>query len=70
MGIKRWHYGKVIILWAWGVLITGFALQALDMIATERFMIGTALLVAIAGIPAVLSIITWKWLSGKESREE
>ncbi len=69
MGIKRWHYGKLIIVWAWGGLITAFAFYLLTTVE-DRFVIGTALLVAIAIIPAALSIITWKWLSGKESREE
>lgn len=69
MAITRWHYGKLIILWAWGLLLTALALYGLEYVSGDQFILGTALLLAIIGIPLVLSAITWRWLSGKEKEE-
>ena len=63
MHITRWHYGKLIILWTWGASLTAFAFH---LLAKSGPIIGTVLLAIVGGIPAVLSILTWKWLSGKD----
>jgi hypothetical protein len=67
--IKRWHWGKLAILWAWG----GIALAALwnvflqltprlqPVVTTAVFLVMTVLLV-------VLSVMTWLWLGGKDAR--
>lgn len=64
--IRQWHWGKLAILWAWGAFLILLALEALSRINTERFIFGTALIVVIVVVPAVLSVVTWKWLGGKQ----
>jgi hypothetical protein len=64
--MRQWHWGKLVILWAWGALLVLLALEALERISEERFMFGTLLVLVIFAVPAVLSLITWKWLGGKE----
>lgn len=66
MGVKHWHYGKLIILWGWGVVVIAVAFQFLKRISPERYVLGTALILVIAGAPIALSVITWRWLGGKE----
>lgn len=69
MGIKRWHYGKLILLWGWGVLVVALAFQFLGMISSQRFVLGTVLILVIVGVPVALSVVTWRWLSGKEETD-
>lgn len=63
--IKNWHYGKIVLLWVWGVAISFLSFNFLQ--STESFVFGFPLILLIVVIPIVLSIITWKWLSGKEN---
>ncbi len=64
MDVKNWHVGKLVILWAWGIVVIGIALQILEEI--KDFIPGFIVIGAIFVIPIVLSVITWKWLSGRE----
>jgi len=64
MDVKNWHVGKLVILWAWGIVVIGIALQVLEKI--KYFTTGFIVIGAIFVIPIVLSVITWKWLSGRE----
>lgn len=64
MDVKNWHVGKLVILWAWGIVVIGIALQVLEKI--KHFTTGFIVIGAIFVIPIVLSVITWKWLSGRE----
>lgn len=67
MEIKKWHPGKLVILWSWGGTVAALALT--------RFVTGSvlaspashlmALLIALA-ILLLLSAVTWIWLSGRE----
>ena len=67
MNIKRWHWGKIAILWAWGGLIVALLLvrflsQKADidpLVSSLSFLGSIFTLVA-------LTIVTWVWLSGKE----
>ena len=70
MRIKTWHVGKIVLLWAWGtaVIIVDLYLQKEYVAAlTEHVLIGFALLSLLLIIPISLSILTWRWLSGKEA---
>jgi hypothetical protein len=67
MSIQKWHYGKLILLWAWGGLIAGLVitdfmrpLSTGPVLHLIEFFIFVLILVA-------LSIVTWCWLGGKES---
>jgi hypothetical protein len=70
MRIKTWHAGKIVLLWAWGiaVIIVDLYVQKEYLAAlTEHVVIGFALLSLLLIIPIGLSILTWRWLSGKEA---
>ncbi len=67
MSIRRWHWGKIVILWAWGglivaLLLTKFLSQKaeLDPVASSLSFFGSLLILA------ALSIVTWLWLGGKD----
>ena len=68
MSIKGWHRGKLILLWVWGLVLTAFFLNNLR--SEEQIVSGFILIVFILGIPIVLSILTWKWLSGQEGKQK
>lgn len=69
MRIQRWHWGKIVILWAWGglfvaLLLTRFLSQEadLDPVASTLSFFGSVLILG------SLTIVTWLWLGGKEDR--
>jgi hypothetical protein len=70
MSLRTWHAGKLVILWAWGglaaaLLLTQFIGEPVrSRPLSHLFELGGSLLVLIA-----LSIVTWRWLGGRESRE-
>ena len=70
MAIEQWHWGKLVILWAWGgtlaaLLTTLFVLEPVKN-APARSAISLALTLALL---LALSTITWRWLGGKERRK-
>ena len=67
MAVTSWHKGKLIILWAWGVVVGGLALTAFVTTPVENAPTAhlLELLCAIA-TPLVLSILTWRWLGARE----
>ena len=70
MTIKTWHVGKIVLLWAWGaaVIVVDLYVQKEYLAAlTEHVLIGFALLSLLVIIPIGLSILTWRWLSGREA---
>ncbi len=66
MAIKNWHYGKLLVLWGWGALVSGFCLHSLETIA--HWAVGYLVIIIMLGLPIIMSVVTWKWLSGQESR--
>ncbi len=66
MAVKDWHYGKIILLWVWYIAVAVFLIDVLA--STQHFAPGFLLIAVIVGSPVVLSVITWRWLSGKEKR--
>lgn len=69
MAIRNWHYGKLILLWAWGGVLGYIALVVLLALSGESYVVGTLLVVVLVGIPLLLSVVTWKWLGAKEKAE-
>ena len=68
MSIRKWHVGKLIILWAWGGLavalaLTGFLGRSVMASPVTHLL---EFLFAVIGL-LMLSGITWHWLGGKES---
>jgi len=67
MSIQRWHWGKIVILWAWGglcvaVLLTRFLSQKaeVDPVVSSLSFVGSVLILG------ALTIVTWLWLGGKD----
>jgi hypothetical protein len=67
MKIQRWHWGKIVILWAWGgllvaLLLTRFLSQRADVDPTVSLLsfLGSVLVLG------ALTIVTWLWLGGKD----
>lgn len=68
MAIQNWHWGKLVILWAWGCLFAGLLLS--DFLSTPVQSSPFVHLLELLGfllILLILSAVTWRWLSGKES---
>ena len=64
MAVRSWHVGKIVLLWAWGVVLVILALDALKKI--DNPVTGFGLIVGLVAIPIALSVVTWRWLGGKE----
>ena len=67
--IQRWHWGKVVILWAWGgflvvLLLTRFLSQQVEV---DPAISSLAFLGSLLTIGAQ-TIVTWLWLGGKEDK--
>jgi hypothetical protein len=70
MRITRWHAGKIVLLWAWGaavIIVDLYVQKEYTAALTEHVLIGFALLSLLLIIPIALSVLTWRWLSGKET---
>lgn len=75
MALTSWHYGKLIILWTWGLLLSALAWYVAvgleprgDDVATS--ILGLVALAFVFLIPACLSVVTWIWLGGKEEERQ
>jgi hypothetical protein len=66
--IKKWHRGKILLLWIWGIVLTTFSVDLLR--SEEQIISGFILILIIIGIPVILSVMTWVWLTGLESKKE
>jgi hypothetical protein len=68
MSIKRWHWGKIVIVWAWGgvlvaLLLTSFLSQKaeVDPRTLTLCFFGSVLILG------ALTVVTWLWLGGKDT---
>jgi len=68
VSIRRWHYGKLILLWAWGILVCVGIVFTIPHV--NSFVVGFPLIALIPTILILLSVITWKWLGGKEGETD
>jgi hypothetical protein len=67
MNIRRWHWGKLVILWSWGgliaaLLMTRFLSQEVGidpLTSTVSFLLAAAILLSV-------TVVTWVWLGGKD----
>jgi hypothetical protein len=67
MRIKKWHFGKLIILWSWGGLLAALSLTLfLSGPVSASPVLHLLSFGATFAILVTLSAITWHWLSGKE----
>jgi hypothetical protein len=67
MSIQRWHWGKLVILWAWGIVLAGPMLaRFFSHPIAEAPGIAGFTFVASFTILMGLTVITWRWLGGKD----
>ncbi len=67
LSIQRWHWGKIVILWAWGGLLV--ALLLARFLSQKAEVDPTVSLLSFFGsilILVALTIVTWLWLGGKD----
>jgi hypothetical protein len=68
MAIHKWHPGKLIILWAWGGVLSALLLAHFESSPVQSapflhlFELVGSTLILIA-----LSAVTWRWFGGRES---
>lgn len=65
MNLKNWHYGKIVILWIWCLILIMLIIKSLEFV--KHFVPGFLLIAVICGMLITMSVITWKWLGGKEN---
>jgi len=67
MDIRRWHWGKVVMLWAWGGTVSALLLtRFLSAEVEEAPMVSLLALGGSLALLLALSAVTWQWLGGKE----
>lgn len=67
MAIQRWHWGKLVIVWAWGGMIAAVLLTSFVARDAGIAPVWSAFsLIAGLTILAALTAVTWRWLGGKE----
>lgn len=72
--IRRWHWGKLLMVWAIGTIIVWALVEFfnqpvpknLDPVVEKVIALGALGVVVIVSIAVV--VITWKWLSAKEKQ--
>lgn len=67
MPVHNWHYGKLVILWSWGLILIAVALTHFmtDAVANSPMLhLCEVLLVLLVLI--LLTGVTWHWLGSKE----
>ena len=70
MSIRKWHRGKLIILWAWGVAAAAFALTDFMMRPVESAPVAHLIEILIVFLTLLaLSAVTWHWLGDREPVE-
>jgi len=70
MSIEQWHWGKLVILWAWGGMLAALLLTLFVVEPVENSPARSALSLALTiALLLALSAITWRWLGGKERRK-
>lgn len=69
MSIRQWHWGKIVILWAWGAVLAAALLAQFvaepvgNAPGLSALSLGLSFLILL-----LLSAVTWRWLGGKERR--
>ncbi len=69
MNVQRWHWGKIVIVWAWGGVAAALLLTIFLSAPVERNPLAALFgLAGALGILGALTAVTWRWLGGKEGR--
>jgi hypothetical protein len=66
--IQRWHWGKIVILWAWGGLVAALLLTSfLLKDAAAQPTLSSLSSVGCLAVLGTLTAVTWLWLGGKDA---
>jgi len=69
--IRKWHHGKLIVLWSWGGLLCAIALTDVKTARLDQWtLFRLCELLVVLGLLVTLSVITWIWLGGKEESKD
>ena len=70
MSIRKWHKGKLVILWAWGVASAALALTDFMMRPVQSAPVAHLIEILIVLLTLLaLSAVTWHWLGDREPVE-
>lgn len=65
--IQCWHWGKIVILWAWGGLLVALLLtRFLSQRADAHPTVSSLSFLGCLAVLAALTVVTWMWLGGKD----
>jgi hypothetical protein len=65
--IHRWHWGKLVILWSWGGVLSALLLtNFLSTPPRQHIAQSLATFLGALAIVTALTMVTWVWLGGKE----
>jgi hypothetical protein len=71
MSIRKWHKGKLIILWAWGLTAATFAILDFQTHSVEtspwRHLVELLFTLIVL---LILSAVTWHWLGDRTAGNE
>ena len=67
MSIRKWHFGKLIILWSWGTVLSALVLTRFMTHPTDPTILLACELAFVVLTLVTLSVVTWCWLGSKES---
>jgi hypothetical protein len=69
VAIEQWHWGKIVILWAWGGTLAAMLMTVFvsEPVASSPARSALSLFLTVI-VLLVLSAITWRWLGGRERR--
>ena len=71
VNVRRWHWGKIVILWAWGGVAAALSLVVfLSSPANQSPAISAFTSLGSLAILLVLSSVTWVWLGAKDGKEK
>jgi hypothetical protein len=70
VALRNWRVGKLIILWAWGALVSVVAYINYPRVPIDRPLTGHLLWIAVLVPPVVLTILSWRWLTARETSND
>lgn len=66
MSIRKWHVGKLVILWAWGGTFAGLVLTTFESSSVASSpLLHLCELMFVLAVALTLSAITWRWLGDR-----
>jgi membrane protein DedA with SNARE-associated domain len=71
MSVRKWHVGKLVILWAWGGIVAALVLTAFESSKVESSPgLHLCELIFVLVVALVLSAMTWIWLGDRKTESK